>query len=447
MANEPIFTNGKIGFTISTGASYPTEVWFDNVVVKTIDNSLDVPYFNQNDLPWGPTEYDHASTLNISSPTINRWGCAVTSAAMVLNFHNMTTFTDNTPIDPGSLNNWLKNNNGYLTGKNKKGGYAMLSFPTISRLTKILYDAGKATKKLEFQRLLPSTQATNTLLDDLNNGKYPDILKVSNASTSSHFVVATGSINNDTTFTIKDPEWNVADLSSFGNTYLHIDRFIPAQSNLSYLLIVTNPETELLITDPSGHKTGKIVQNGQTLSFLEISDALYMQDSAISNPGIPYGLGTDTHVFLLPKPMNGNYTLTISGNSTTDYTVNLQTFLTDGSNTIYKTKGSVSRNNPDVYTFSYSQTMQSTSQHQISLESTIADIQEQQTLGNINTFVAVSLLAELQDAQQAKKKGKVKNEITDISDAISILKLFRTGITDDGYTALNQDLQYLKTNP
>ena len=170
---------------------------------------LSVPYFSQNSLPWGPTEYDNSSG-KISNPTMDRWGCAVTSAAMVLNYHNIKKMPDGTDLDPGSLNVWLKNNKGYLTGYNNIDGfYSYFNWPVIGKLTKQLFDAGRANVKLMHKRAYPSNNTTIILNEDLK--KFPDILGVNNSQTLSHFVVAKGKSNN--TYSINDPEWNYPTLN------------------------------------------------------------------------------------------------------------------------------------------------------------------------------------------------------------------------------------------
>ena len=50
-------------------------------------------------------------------------------------------------------------------------------------------------------------------------------------------------------------------LASFNNSYTQVDRYIPSQTNLSYLVAVVNPGVELLIEDPQNNKTGKYFYN------------------------------------------------------------------------------------------------------------------------------------------------------------------------------------------
>jgi parallel beta-helix repeat protein len=45
--------------------------------------------------------------------TIAQCGCAITSQVMILRFHGVTTTVDTNDVNPGTFNEWLKNNNGY----------------------------------------------------------------------------------------------------------------------------------------------------------------------------------------------------------------------------------------------------------------------------------------------------------------------------------------------
>ena len=62
---------------------------------------LDVPFFRQIWEPWGK------QNLGFSNDVIENNGCALTSLAMVFKYYGVDT-------DPGRLNDWLKENNGYM---------------------------------------------------------------------------------------------------------------------------------------------------------------------------------------------------------------------------------------------------------------------------------------------------------------------------------------------
>ncbi len=330
LSNNYIYLIG--GHNTGTGEYYD-EVFFtkpEEITDNGGSQTLPVPYFSQNTFPWGDKEYDHAKSLRFTDTTFERWGCAVTSAAMIMRYHNINVLPNGTPIDPGSLNNWLKNNNGYLTGKDKEGSYSYLSFPAISTLSKKIFDADKSRFKLEYYREKPTTNNLDTFL---NINKHPVILKVSNNSTSSHFVVAKGKTTSS--YEINDPEWNYPSLNNFNNTFTQIDRFVPAHSNLSYIVIVVNPKTHLLITNPQGKKTGSSIVNRQIITFDEIPNASYSYQSPINNTdsrGRNASMGTGVNEFLLPKPENGRYLIEASSLEDRRYEMNISTFQENGNN-------------------------------------------------------------------------------------------------------------------
>ncbi len=91
-------------YTINPSTLVLNEIGVSSVYLPPAEISgqsvLDVPYFNQN---------EYADALGYCNVTIRTHGCAVTSAAMVLNYYGMD-------VNPRSLNNWLKSNNGYADG-------------------------------------------------------------------------------------------------------------------------------------------------------------------------------------------------------------------------------------------------------------------------------------------------------------------------------------------
>ncbi len=151
---------------------------------------LNVPLLRQTDPLWGAQVYDSASRWSPAHATISDWGCAETSAAMILQYYGITKLPNNINLDPGTLNTWLKNQpDGYI-------GNGLLNWLAISRLSKLaktnnpnfIYDA------LEYRR---KGIDKVSLTDDINAGQ-PDILEE-----PGHFIVGKG-INADT-FNINDP--------------------------------------------------------------------------------------------------------------------------------------------------------------------------------------------------------------------------------------------------
>lgn len=441
---------GKIALRASVGGDPSSETYFDNIVVTSLDDStpvpLTVPYFSQNDPLWGTTEYDHASG-KLSNPTMDRWGCVVTSVAMILKYHNINEFANGTPIDPGTLNEWLKNNKGYLTGySNIDGFYSYFNLPVIGKLTKQLFDAGKSNIKLMHKRAYPSNETTTLLNDDLSLRKFPDILGVNNSQTSSHFVVAKGISGN--TYSINDPEWNYPTLSSFNNNYTQVDRYIPSNTNLSYLVAVVNPSVELLVTNPQNNKTGKYFDNGTLQSANEINNASYSFQPPISNPnnGELENLGTGVNEFLLPEPENDKYTIKLSSKKSGFYEINIASFEEEGNNALNKIRGVISSNNDEIIEIDYSQNQTSEIKRFVSFQTLINDINEAKNLKLIKPWIADSLIKLAKRSQKNAEKGRKQIAKIELNIFENIIKSIRKSplIKEDAYQILLYDVRYLK---
>jgi hypothetical protein len=81
-----------------------SQAYFDQVVVQSF-NSTQV-LFKQNDPLWANAIYDHASDWS-SEPTMSRWGCALSSVAMLLKAYGYHNLPNGEVLSPLSLNQWL----------------------------------------------------------------------------------------------------------------------------------------------------------------------------------------------------------------------------------------------------------------------------------------------------------------------------------------------------
>lgn len=312
--------------------------------------------------------------------------------------------------------------------------------PVIGKLTKNLYNTGKSPIKLMHQRKNPSAQTAEILKNDLTIDKFPDILRVSNASTTSHFVVAKG-IKTDT-YSINDPEWNASDLLSFNNTYSQVDRYVPSHTNLSYIVIVVNPEVEVLVINKDGSKIGKYINNGATQIFNQIPDATYSFQPPISNQG--QTLGTGVNEFLLPIPDDEVYSIILSSQSNSPYTINIATFKEDGNNSIYKSTGLIGPNKDESFALNYSQTEDSNAVRIVTFQTIINDIKNVLSQGLIEDKFAEKL-------SKIIEKGEEKN----LQEAL-LVKLHKfekeinkergQKIKEDAFQILLYDITYLKSH-
>ncbi|MCL4354076.1 C39 family peptidase [Patescibacteria group bacterium] len=287
---------GKIALRAGTGGDPNSETWFDNVKVSSINDydSLDVDDIKQTTFPWANMEYDSANRWSPTDPTISSWGCAITSANMILSYQGYKKLPDGTLLDPGSLNNWLKNQpDGYL-----KNGW--LNWLALTRLTMQSKSINQVTRfdALEYEKIL--TEDKELLTNDIKNDM-PDILEVPN-----HFVVAKG-ISGDT-FIINDPSYSDRlDLTSYSNNFITLGRYIPSSTDLSYFMVVSNNNFDIKMKDSYGNYIGQ----------------QFIQNSMVNDSNNIQKNGDPIKTYYFKKPNSGDYKLEISSSEPNTYTVDL----------------------------------------------------------------------------------------------------------------------------
>ena len=415
-----------------------------------IIGSLAVPYFSQNALPWGPLEYDHTSLLGINDATMDRWGCAVTSAAMVLRYHGMNQLLDGKSIDPQSLNTWLNDNHGYAYGVNKNGWYSSIIWPSITKLSSDLYQSGKSTVKLQYERKYPNATTSAMINHDLTVGndvsKFPEILHVSFSQGGGHFFVAKGVLGS--TYAINDPEWNYATLASFNSSYDQVDRYVPSHTDLSYIDVIVNPNVIILVTDPAGRRTGQTYINGQLKTFNEITNANYGFQRPIGNPntnGVFESLGTGYNEFLLPTPVTGRYKITYSSNETTDYSANVISYQSNGTNTIQVMGGIMGKNQSETITLDYSRDSVSKTEKVVTFASVQADIKRLAELKLLSHRTYEPLHEMIEEAEESYRHGRKMTEQKLLRNFETLLKrLKKTAIKQQAFDILLYDIKYLQ---
>lgn len=446
-ANEEIYTmalqtDGKIvaaGYTVNGSYS-------DWVVVRfgDINNEpLNVPYFSQNydevDSPWGDDEYDHAISFgDWSNTTMDRWGCAVTSAAMVLRYHGMNELEDGTPIDPGSLNEWLKKNEGFLTGFGTDGSYSYINWDKIASLSAELYKKNKSPTKLEFDYKDAGPETGNEILDDdLLNIQIPDILWVKKLSpylTSSHFVVAKGKIGD--IYAINDPEWDYSELSFFDNTYQRIVRFVPSSTDLGYIVVVTGDSVNLSLTDVNGDEPVGLIKT---------------HEDPINNGGENMNAGTGVNVIYLPKPQDGQYKITALSNDPEYFILNVAAFDQDGNMMLDKSVGfsDLGPENSYSFNFNYSKTDTSTTFRPINWDSVVQDVDELHALNLITKDSLVRrFVHNLDQAQIGFERDKEKLMDLKLDHFERLLNRERGNkVNEEAYQILLDEIKYLRLHP
>lgn len=295
--NQPIYS-GAVGFEVWPGGystspdNLTTSNRFDDALVTAIGLSptptpepyLDVPDIKQYSSPWNDDEYDSALEWS-ENPTIQRWGCALTSATMILQYHDHQ-------VNPDELNGWLNLiPDGYLRN-------GLLNWLAVSRYS--FFNAINGPPILEFKRY----EADPTTLENELAEQRPTILKA-----PGHFVVAKGKDNEN--FLVNDPASTNALLSEVesdhGGQYSAINSYIPTSTDLSYIMLVIDSGVNLIVYNPEGEEVGEYL----------IEEPLVDDIDHTTKSGEALG------VFLLPKPVFDTYKVVLEGEST----FNLEAYL------------------------------------------------------------------------------------------------------------------------
>lgn len=302
---DPIL-NGKIGIRIGTGSAYPTEIYFDNIVVTDLSPNklINIPHLSQIDPIWKDTTYDHAESwapTNIS--TIKDWGCALTSASMILNYYGF-------PNNPQTLNQYLIDKHGY----NAWGGVIWSYFTKYAKEAKDNNSDLANNQLLEFSYPIFSQQ----ILDqDLANNQ-PSILKLLTHPEANgyHFVVFTGQNTQGGNNLIHDPLTLAPTPVSLSAAYpsitpIRIARFTPSNTDLSYIWVYTDPGVNHLnITNLS--------TSGEEPFDLIESESIYAPSSDTSQPHF--------NTYFKAKPTGNQYRITATTTQADNYTIEVDAF-------------------------------------------------------------------------------------------------------------------------
>ncbi|MFZ2199899.1 MAG: hypothetical protein WAV40_03870 [Microgenomates group bacterium] len=230
-----------------------------------------IPYLSQKDARWGSKEYDSASSwAGINKSGIERWGCALTSTAMMLQNYGIKDLAG-ADLTPDTLNTWLKSqSDGYV-------GPGLLNWIAVTRYAKESYLAGHATTKLEYVRSYPPTTPV-----------LPAILGL-----PGHFVVAHTDGTSD--WQIHDPANQLKTTLAKTTTVNSINRFIPSLTDLSYMMFVTQPGV-----------TAKLKNS------LGVDVPLTFTDEYISDDMGEVATPSAVRTTVIPKPANDTYRLVVN---------------------------------------------------------------------------------------------------------------------------------------
>ena len=416
----PPCLNGSIGLTVSTGAAFPTEVWIDNVVVRSLGEAptptptpinLNVPSLKQTSSPWGSQLYDNAiSWARRSSRTISSWGCALTSATMILNYYGLNLLPSGTTLDPGSLNTWLKSQaDGYI-------GNGFVNWLAISRLSKLAKSINGITDfdALEYERKW--TSDLEVLKNDIKDLK-PDIVEE-----PGHFVVARGI--DDDVININDPYFDRQTLADYSNIFLSLGTYNPTSTDLSYIMLVTGPDVTINSKDESLNNVGE--------SFIK---------QAMVNDINPNEANSPIKILYIPKPEKQNYELSLS--SSNNQLNSFKTYLYNKDGTVRILDGKallgLNANNYKLF-FNKENLLASTLERKITIDGFIKDVTQFRNLKMVQKDFAKELIyfagkikedLKIRDKKMAKSELKFLQEMLKKSPTILIKKEAKDFLVSD----------------
>jgi hypothetical protein len=315
---DPLLTGG-FGFfnqPNGIGINLPTVYEVDdiNIFSPNEDLLLNVPDIKQYNPKWKDEIYDHANDWSPEKPSIERWGCALTSVSMILQYYGFN-------LDPSTLNSWLiVQKDGYI-----KNG--LLNWLAISRYTKIQNLIDPSLPVLEFEMFDSNSQILADELKTKPKGN-PVILKILN-----HFLVIKGITDND--YFINDPSSQKELLSQVSSNYLSIIRYLPSFTDLSYMMLIYDSDLNISVKSPNS-------DTFPNKNYIEVSP-----HDSVDNMSLP---NHATRIFLLPKPIKGNYEITLSKKGI--YTIESYAYNENGEFVLDKIEG-VSFNKPQNIIYTY----------------------------------------------------------------------------------------------
>ena len=282
------------------------------------------PKWSQGDTRWACDRYgnypggcDDACTKKTPNATccpqtIKRWGCYMTSLAMVVRSLGVEVGADGNEVNPRNLNRWLRASiDGYTKGSS--GCYQTLNAGKVYAYT---------NRQVRFLGWSGKGYGLADVAKDLEAGRRV-ILDV-----GGHFVVATGVVrsapNTIKTLRIHDPgNRNRVLLSDpkYKNTFKSARRFereVGAAST-PWIVISARSPIELLVRDKNGKRTGFDPRN-QT-AYAEIPGSSYGVDRIVEDGGTGTVAQVSPKWLVLPRAELGTYQVEVLGTGAGSYAV------------------------------------------------------------------------------------------------------------------------------
>src|SRR3989344_1417635 len=255
--------------------------------------------------------------------TIENCGCAIASIVMIARYHLDEDVAQGKDINPGTINEWLKNEqDGYFDGD--VNGIAAAKYTSW---------------RIKYEKT--DTNINNyALLDEKINSNQPVIAKANSSRggiNRQHFFVVDNKLT--LTYGVKDPAWyNTKKLNETTDSTNKIRGYENGFDGLriykkgdgiaqSGITIALGSPAELLLTDSQGRKLGKD-ENG--IEYGEIPNASYFQDGFDSPFGENLSPQERNKLIQILEPIDGDYQLQVIGAGEGDYSLSSNFYDTQG---------------------------------------------------------------------------------------------------------------------
>jgi len=204
-----IFLDDDLKFTSLPTLNRPTAVWLGNTAfvdpdgwssfeidyirIESLEKGLPISHLSQRDPSWKNNIYDNSNLFNPPGwQEIEDWGCALTSATMILDYYGFDKGPDGQTTDPATMNQYMINHNGF----DNNGGVIWNFFPFYAIKSLVNGHVPDSLPNLEFEYLAFDLD----ILGDLIEAETPGIIEIvmNDMGTSKweddnlHFVVARG---------------------------------------------------------------------------------------------------------------------------------------------------------------------------------------------------------------------------------------------------------------
>ncbi len=315
--------------------------------------------FKQTDPQWSTLPSSPPNQLTRINHTLTcedmyNIGCAVTATSDVLYSYGNTTLVDSATLDPGSLNNWLTNNNGFNS--------CSIAWANASTAVKI------GAPHMNFRNKDTTWPKGQQEIDDaLSNGDLP-ILGI-NTQYGTHFLAVSEKlpdVNGGPDYKLIDPAQYPFVQGNLGNTGLSLSQKYGGFDNVYETVIYKKGSTlqnsltirghspiQLLITDPNGKATGF---DAGTQSIIEdIPNSAYGIEGGIAPVTGELPAQSETKYFQQINPSEGKYLVKIIGTGSGDYMIDLSKTDEQGNVTTQVINGNAEKNKLEEYSFEYTQ--------------------------------------------------------------------------------------------